>query len=70
MEQTERRLPHPLVSFIPLLVLIGLLAVVIALFGSDSLSGGSQVALLMALATCVAISMVCYRVPWKAVSIR
>ena len=66
MEQTERRLPHPLVSFIPLLVLIGLLAVVIALFGSDSLSGGSQVALLMALATCVAISMVGYRVPWKA----
>ena len=49
-----------------MLVLIGLLAVVIALFGSDSLSGGSQVALLMGLATCVAISMVGYRVLWKA----
>jgi len=66
MEQTERRLPHPLIAIIPLMVLIGLLAVVIALFGSDSLSGGSQIALLMGLATCVFISMVFYRVPWKA----
>ena len=48
------------------MVLIGLLAVVITLFGSDSLSGGSQVALLMGLAVCVFISMVFYRVPWKA----
>ena len=60
------RLPHPLVSTIPLVVLIGLLAVVIALFGSDSLSGGSQVSLLAAMAVCVFISMVFYKVPWKA----
>ena len=44
------RLPHPLVATIPLVVLIGLLAVIIALFGSDSLSGGSQVSLLAAMA--------------------
>ena len=61
-----KRLPHPLVSAIPLVVLIGLLALIIALFGSDSLSGGSQIALLMGLAVCVFISMVFYRVPWKA----
>ena len=61
-----KRLPHPLVSSIPLVVLIGLLALIIALFGSDSLSGGSQIALLMGLAVCVFISMVFYRVPWKA----
>ena len=60
------RLPHPLVSAIPLVVLIGLLALIIALFGSDSLNGGSQIALLMGLAVCVFISMVFYRVPWKA----
>ena len=60
------RLPHPLVAAIPIAVLIGLLAVVITLFGSDSLSGGSQVALLMGMAVCVFISMVFYRVPWKA----
>lgn len=56
-----KRLPHPLVSAIPLVVLIGLLAMVIALFGSDSLSGGSQVSLLAAMAVCVFISMVFYR---------
>jgi NhaC family Na+:H+ antiporter len=61
-----KRLPHPLVSAIPLVVLIGLLALIIALFGSDSLSGGSQIALLMGLAVCVFISMVFYRVPWQA----
>ena len=61
-----QRLPHPLVAAIPIAVLIALLAIVITLFGSDSLSGGSQVALLMGLAVCVFISMVFYRVPWKA----
>jgi NhaC family Na+:H+ antiporter len=60
-----KRLPHPLVAAIPLVVLIGLLSVVVTLFGSDSLSGGSQVALLMGMAVCVFISMVFYRVPWK-----
>ena len=60
-----KQLPHPLIAVIPLAVLIGLLAVVIALFGSDSLSGGSQVALIMGMAVCVFISMVFYRVPWK-----
>ena len=48
------------------MVLIGLLGIVISLFGSDALSGGSQVALLMGLAVCVFISMVFYRVPWQA----
>ena len=66
MDYLGRRLPHPLVAVIPLLVLIGMLAVIIALFGSDSLSGGSQIALLMGMGTCVFISMVFYRVPWKA----
>ena len=63
---TKRKLPHPLVSMIPIVTLIGLLIVVIAIFGSDSLSGGSQVALLMGVAVCVLLSMTIYRVPWKA----
>lgn len=62
----ERPNPHPLVSLIPVAVLIGLLVVVIMLFGSDSLTGGSQIALLLGLAVCVTISMVFYKVPWKA----
>ena len=62
----ERPNPHPLVSLIPVAVLIGLLVVVITLFGSDSLTGGSQIALLFGLAVCVTVSMVFYKVPWKA----
>ena len=61
----EHVLPHPLVSAIPILVLIGLLALIIMLFGSDSLSGGSQIALLMGMAVCVSISMSVYHVRWK-----
>ena len=57
--------PHPLVAVIPIAILIGLLAVVIALFGSDSLDGGSQVALLFSTAVCVGISMTFYHVKWK-----
>lgn len=59
------RIPHPLVSIIPVAVLIGFLALVISLFGSDSLSGGSQIALLMGMAVCVCLSMAVYRVPWS-----
>ena len=62
---TERKTPHPLVAAIPVVVLIGLLTIIITLFGSDSLSGGSQIALLFGMAVCVTISMVFYKVPWK-----
>jgi len=58
-------IPHPLVALIPVVVLIVFLAVVISLFGSESLSGGSQIALLMGMAVCVSISMAFYRVKWK-----
>ncbi len=63
MNQTP--IPHPLIAVIPIVVLIALLAVVITLFGSDSLSGGSQIALLMGMAVCILISMTVYRMPWK-----
>jgi NhaC family Na+:H+ antiporter len=64
-EQAGLPIPHPLVAIVPVVVLIVFLAIVIVLFGSDSLSGGSQIALLMGMAVCVCISMGCYRVPWK-----
>ena len=63
---TNRKIPHPLVSMIPIVVLIAMLVVVITIFGSDSLSGGSQVALIMGIAVCALISTVFYHVPWKA----
>jgi NhaC family Na+:H+ antiporter len=62
----KNTVPHPLIALIPVVVLICFLAIVIALFGSDSLNGGSQIALLMGMAVCVTISMAAYRVPWKA----
>lgn len=62
----DTQLPHPFIACIPIVVLIGLLAVVIVLFGSDSLSGGSQMALLMGTAVCVFISTIFYRIPWMA----
>ena len=57
--------PHPLIAIIPVVVLIGFLAVAISLFGSDSLSGGSQIALLMGMAVCVTLSMTIYKTPWR-----
>ena len=62
---TDRKTPLPLVAIIPVVVLIGLLVIVISLFGSDALSGGSQMALLMGVAVCVLISMTVYHIPWK-----
>lgn len=60
-----KKIPHPLLAIVPVAVLIVFLAVVIALFGSDSLNGGSQIALLMGMAVCVSLSMTVYRIPWK-----
>ena len=65
-----QKTPHPLVALIPVVVLICFLATAISLFGSDSLSGGSQVALLMGMAVCVCISMSVYRVPWRAFEVQ
>ena len=53
------------VSLIPFVFLIAVLVVVIKVFGADALSGGSQVALLMASGVVVAISMIFYKIPWK-----
>ncbi len=66
---TSSKVPHPLIAAIPVVVLIGLLIIVITLFGSESLNGGSQIALLMGLAVCVTISMVFYHIPWKTFEI-
>ncbi len=57
--------PHPLVAAIPLVVLIGVLAMSVYLFGSDTLSGASQIALIFASSVVIIISMVFYNVSWK-----
>lgn len=57
--------PSPLVSLIPILILVGMLFATIKTFGSDALNGGSQLSLLVTTASCILIGMVFYRIPWK-----
>lgn len=57
--------PSWAVSLIPFIFLIATLFFVIRIFGSDALSGASQVALLLSAGVTVAISMIFYRIPWK-----
>lgn len=57
--------PPWLVSLIPFVVLVLFMGLVIYVFGADSLSGGSQVALLFAAGVTVAIAMIFYKIPWR-----
>ena len=54
-----------LISLIPILVLIFLLALDVSIFGSDSILGASQVALLTAAGVCIWLSMWLFKTPWK-----
>jgi NhaC family Na+:H+ antiporter len=59
------KLPSPLISFLPILLLVAILSVTIRTFGSDALSGASQISLLITTAFCVALGMLAYRIPWN-----
>ena len=61
----EKKLPSPLLSLLPIAVLVCMLAVTIHLFGSDALGGGSQVCLLAATGVCVLIGMAGFRRKWR-----
>ena len=54
-----------LISLIPIVVLVVLLALDISIFGSDSILGASQVALLAAAGVCIWLSMWLFKTPWK-----
>ena len=56
--------PSPLISLIPLSVLVILLALTIKLFGADAIAGGSQLSLLTASALCTAMSIIIYGRKW------
>lgn len=64
-ETTSSPVPSPLVSLLPLAVLVSLLVITIRRYGSDALGGASQLVLLISAAVCVFIGMICYKVPWK-----
>ena len=57
--------PHPLISVIPLLVLIVLIATVMKILPDEALSGASQISMMIATAICVALSMAIYRTRWQ-----
>ena len=61
----EKKLPSPLLSLLPIAVLVTMLGVTIYLFGSDALGGGSQVCLLAATSVCVLIGMAGFKRKWK-----
>ena len=60
-----KKIPSPLVSLLPIVLLVGMLFATIHTFGSDALEGGSQISLLTTTAFCVFIGITFYRVPWK-----
>ena len=60
-----KKAPSPLVSLLPIVVLVILLFATIRVFGSDALNGGSQVSLLTTTAVCILIGMAFYKIPWK-----
>ncbi len=55
-----------LISLIPVVVLVVLLAFDISIFGSDSILGASQVALLFSAGVCICLAMWLFKTPWKA----
>ena len=62
---STKKIPSPLVSLLPIALLAGMLFATISTFGSDALSGGSQISLLVTTSCCVLIGMAFYRIPWK-----
>ena len=60
-----KKVPSPIVSLLPIVLLVSLLFGTIRTFGSDALGGGSQISLLTTTACCVFIGIAFYHVPWK-----
>ena len=61
MNDTKRTL----IALIPLGTIIVLLALVIIIWGADSIAGSSQVVLLIGAGLCMGLSTWLYKTPWK-----
>ncbi|MCR5077276.1 MAG: sodium:proton antiporter [Prevotella sp.] len=61
----ENKQIRTLLSLVPVVLLIALLAVVIRVFGTDALSGGSQMVLLITAGVCGVIAVKCFHVRWS-----
>lgn len=62
-----KRMKRLILSLIPLVTLVVMVALSIILFGSDALSGANQISLLCATAVCVCIAMGAWKVKWKVI---
>ncbi len=61
----EQKIPSPLVSLVPIIVLVVMLFASIYCFGGDALGGASQICLLVTSALCVLVGMVGCGRSWK-----
>ena len=60
-----KRLPSLWLSLVPLVLLVALIAVVVSIFGDETLEGASQIALLVATAFCVSIGIATRLISWN-----
>lgn len=67
MAKNNRQEPTVIASIVPIIVLVGLLYVSITLFGTHSIAGASQIALILAAAVAVLISLIFYNGNWSKV---
>lgn len=61
----KKNIPHPLISVIPLIVLIAMITTVMQVVPDDALSGASQISMMIATVICVALSMSIYKIKWQ-----
>jgi NhaC family Na+:H+ antiporter len=66
-DNTIIKIPSPLLSFVPVIVLVGLLAITIQIFEGDTLDGASQIVLLTASAVCCLIAIYRCGIRWKTI---
>ena len=60
----QHKLPHPLIAFLPVILLIMMVGVSVFLFGGDALNGASQMALIFATAFCLLIGKMTIKSNW------
>ena len=60
-----KRLPSLWLSCVPLALLVALIACVVSIFGDETLGGASQLALLVATASCVSIGIATNLISWN-----
>jgi len=65
MENNPSKSPSPLLSLLPLAILVGLLFITISIWGGDVLNGASQIVLLFSSAVCCFIAILFCKVKWR-----